>query len=152
MGYAMRLYKSMLAIGFALAASGLSAAPIPKELKRDNDKVRILGKWKQEFLAMRGGEKQPDTSATFRFSPDGGCGITSGNATRENPSEYTLDAASTPRKMKWLNGPEKTEWRCLYELDGDSLKVCFIDHNTEVPAVLAPAANATIYYLKRIKE
>ena len=54
--------------------------------------------------------------------------------------------------MKWLNGPEKTEWRCLYELDDDSLKIAFINAGTEIPATLEPSPNATIYYLKRIKE
>ncbi len=140
-----------LILALALAGTAVRSAPIPKEL-RANDNARIAGKWKQEFLAMRGGEKQPDTNTTFYFEAAGKCAIGYGEGPSQNPSGYSLDPASMPRKMKWLNGPEKTEWRCLYELDGDSLKVCFIDHNTEVPAALAPAANATIYYLTRVKE
>ena len=54
--------------------------------------------------------------------------------------------------MKWLNGPEKTEWRCLYEIEGDTLKVCFVDPDAEMPTALAPSKNSTIYYLKRIKD
>ena len=149
----MHCHPLMLLIGVAFASSALSAAPVPKEVKRNNDEFRILGKWKQEFLSSRGAEKEAAT-ATFRFEAEGKCAIVYGDG--DGPplmtSGYSLDAATSPRAMKWLNGPEKTEWRCLYELDGDSLKVCFIDHNTEVPAVFAPAANATIYYLKRIKE
>ena len=89
-------------------------------------------------------------AATFRFGADGTCGITYKD--HENPSWYTLDPTASPRRMKWLNGVEKTEWRCYYEIDGDMLKVCFIDHNAELPAKLEPGPTATIYYLKRANE
>ena len=131
---------------------GIVAAPIPKEVKAGSDAQRILGKWQSEFLSTNGGDKRP-ASTKFRFEADGKCAIFYG--ARDNPdpdSEFTLDTGSSPRRMKWLNGPEKTEWRCLYELDDDSLKIAFINAGTEIPATLEPSPNATIYYLKRIKE
>ena len=54
--------------------------------------------------------------------------------------------------MKWLHGPHKTEWRCLYELDDDTLKIAFIKAGNEMPPKIESGPNATIYYLKRIKE
>ncbi len=148
----MRLHSTLLAIGVALGATAVEAAPVPKEIKRNNDKIRILGNWKQEFMSLRGAEKQPETISTFQFDADGKCGISYDNSPRQNDSEYSLDPTSSPGKMKWLNGTEKTEWRCLYEIENDTLKVCFIEHNAEVPSVLATGKNATIYYLKRVKE
>ena len=148
----MHCHPLMLLIGVAFASSALSAAPVPKEVKRSNDEFRILGKWKQEFLSSRGAEKEAATATTFHFEAEGKCSIAYGDGPSQNPSGYSLDAAPSPRAMKWLNGPEKTEWRCLYEIQGDTLKVCFIDPNTEMPTAIAPAQNATIYYLKRVQE
>ncbi len=133
--------------------SGTVAAPIPKEVKVGSDAQRILGKWQTEFLSSNGADKQLSTSSKFRFEADGKCAIQYGsNDANDSDSEFTLDVSSNPRRMKWLNGVAKQEWLCLYELDGDSLKIAFINAGTPVPDVIDPAQNATIYYLKRIKE
>ena len=146
----MRHVLLLFAVAWAVAA--VQAAPVPKEL-RTNDNARILGKWKQEGLSMRGAAAQLEASNTvFRFGADGTCGIVNGLGNQEKPAEYTLDQTGFPRRMKWLNGAEKTEWRCYYELDGDSLKVCFIDQNAPLPAKLEPGQTATIYYMKRVKD
>ncbi len=144
----MRSFPLFLAL--SLGGGLLSAAPVPKEL-RANDNARILGQWKQEKISVRGGEEKGAAGTVFRFSSDGTCGISYGNR-ESNDSSYTLDSTALPRRMKWLNGPQKTEWRCFYELEGDSLKVCFVDHKAELPAKLEPGPTATIYYLKRVNE
>ncbi len=145
----MRSFPLFLVL--ALAAGALLAAPVPKELVRANDGRRILGTWKMEGLSIRGGAvDRGDTNTSFRFGADGTCGISHGES--EMPAQFALDPKATPRRMKWLNGPEKTEWRCLYELEGDSLKVCFVDMKVELPAKLEPGPTATIYYLKRVNE
>ena len=133
--------------------SGTVAAPIPKEVKVGNDAQRILGKWQTEFLSSNGADKQLSTSSIFRFEAEGKCAILhSSNDANDSDSEFTLDVSSNPRRMKWLSGVAKQEWLCLYELDSDSLKIAFINAGTPVPDAIAPAQNATIYYLKRIKE
>ena len=63
-----------------------------------------------------------------------------------------LDVSKSPRRMKWLHGPTKTEWLCVYELEGDKLKLAFVDSGTEPPKKVEPANNLTIYYLKRVKD
>lgn len=113
-----------------LAATVNVAAPALKD-RKDDHRTRILGNWTQVSISQRGGQPEPGAVTTFRFGSDGKCGIT--NTSRENPAQYTLNVAATPRRMKWLNGPELTEWLCLYELDGDTLKVAFVDQGTEAP-------------------
>ena len=134
---------------FTLSATASVAAPALKDRKID-DATRILGMWAQEAISVHGNEQNTQQQNTFRFGNDGTCGIVTGS--RENPAEYTLDVAKSPRQMKWLNGPAKTEWLCIYELDGDSLKVAFVDQGTEPPKKIEPAKNLTIYYLRRIKD
>jgi uncharacterized protein (TIGR03067 family) len=134
-----------------LPALASVAAPALKEKNKD-DRTRILGMWTQESLSQRGAEPQGNNAATtFHFDADGTCGITHGQG-QAMMAVYSLDPQSSPRRMKWLNGPEKAEWMCLYELVGDTLKVAFVDQDTEPPTKIEPAKNLTIYYLRRAKE
>jgi uncharacterized protein (TIGR03067 family) len=140
---------TMLLIWLAFSATPSVAAPALKSKKND-DATRILGTWKQDSVSVHGGQPAFSPDTTFRFSNDGTCGIANGS--NENPAKYFLDTSKSPRRMKWLNGREMTEWLCLYELEGDTLKVVFVDPGTEAPQKFEPAKNLTIYFLKRVKE
>ena len=111
---------------------------------------RLTGSWSFNRL-IEGQGSMP--AYTFRFSDDGACGIANANG-HETPAEYTLDPSGTPKRMKWLNGagPQRTEWRCVYELDGDGLKVGFVHPGTDIPADLTPHAGVTVYVLKRVTD
>src|SRR5437660_1905157 len=107
-----------------LAALASVAAPALKE-KKDDERTRIVGVWTQESLSQRGAEPQgPNAATTFHFDANGKCGITNGQG-QAMVAVYSLDPQSSPRRMKWLHGPAKDEWVCLYELAGDTLKVAF---------------------------
>jgi uncharacterized protein (TIGR03067 family) len=125
-------------------------APALKD-RKDEDATRIVGQWAQESMSSRGGEPTPPKQpSTFRFSSDGTCSITTrGN---ETGAQYTLDLSKSPRQLKWLHGSTKMEWLCIYELDGDKLKLAFVDNGTEPPKKIEPANNLTIYYLRRVKD
>jgi uncharacterized protein (TIGR03067 family) len=141
--------KTLLLIWFSLATTVCVAAPALKSRKTD-DGAQILGVWKEDSISVNGGQPAAGADYTFRFSNDGTCGITTGN--NENPAKYFLVVSTTPRRMKWLNGPEMTEWTCLYELNGDTLKIAFSQPGQEPPESIAPSAGVTIYYLKRVRE
>jgi uncharacterized protein (TIGR03067 family) len=134
-----------------LAALPSVAAPMPKE-KNKEDRTLILGVWAQESLSQRGAEPQGKNAATtIHFDANGTCGITNGQG-EAMVAVYSLDPKSSPRRMKWLHGPAKEEWICLYEFVGETLKVAFVDQDTELPTKIEPAKNLTIYYLRRPKE
>lgn len=142
-------WSLQIPVCMVLAATGMGA-PALKDRKPD-DNARIVGHWAIEELSQRG-EAGKTSSGMFRFAPDGACGITNGSpGSNEFAAVYAIDPAK-PARIKWLNGPERTEWDCLYEFDGDRLKVAFVDRGTELPRKIEPAANLTIYYLKRVKE
>lgn len=128
------------------------AAPVPKAVKKKADAQLILGKWQGGVVAAGQGQG-PAASHLFRFGDDGKCGIinTPGNS-RENGAEYELHPDKSPRQMTWWNGPERTEWRCVYELDGDTLKVAFVHKGTDLPADTSPRAGVTVYELKRLTD
>jgi uncharacterized protein (TIGR03067 family) len=123
------------------------AAPVPKSLKRPTDARAILGRWQGDTLPARAGA---EPNYTFRFSDDGTCGITNrGPNARESGATYALLPDDKPRRMTWWNGPERTEWRCVYELDGDTLRVGFVHQGTAIPDTVQPSPGLTVYELKR---
>jgi uncharacterized protein (TIGR03067 family) len=138
----------MVLITSLATATFLVAAPALKDPKQD-DAARIVGQWTLESLSMHGGQPQGDRATTVRFSKDGTCGITNGSS--ESGASFSLLPIASPRRLQWLNGPQKTEWLCLYEIDGNRLKLAFVDGGTEPPAKIEPAKNLTIYYLTRVK-
>jgi uncharacterized protein (TIGR03067 family) len=142
--------RPLAIVALVLATAVVPAAPVPKSLKQRDDGKAILGKWRGDVLPQNrpGGNNQ----YTFRFGDDGTCGITSGPNAQESPAEYTLDASQSPKRMKWLNGPQKTEWRCVYELSGDTLRVGFVHPGTDIPPDVAARPGVTVYELKRITD
>jgi uncharacterized protein (TIGR03067 family) len=144
--------STILLSWLAVPTIGILAAPALKE-RKDDDRNAIAGRWVQESISQRGGEPQPGQSNVFRLSKDGTCGLTTGaQGATETPGEFSLDPSKSPRRMKWFHGPHRTEWTVLYQLDGDKLKMAFVDQSTEIPQNIEPATNLTIYYLKRIKD
>lgn len=126
----------------------LAAAPVPKPLKKLEDTKAIVGRWEGDYLGNKAGIG--GNQYQFRFGADGTCGIVSGKGGQESQCEYTLDPAQSPKRMKWLNGPQKAEWRCVYELDGDTLRVCFVNPGTDIPPDTAEHPGVTVYALKRV--
>ena len=57
----------------------------------------------------------------------------------ESGAPFPLLPVASPRRLQWLNGPDKAKWLCLYELDGDRLKLAFVDQGTDPPAKIEPA-------------
>ena len=143
---------ALLLVCFVLSTSVNLAAPALKD-RKDEDRKRIVGRWVQEAMSMRGEPVKPGQPSVFRFESDGSCGLTQGvPSATETPAQYTIDPTKSPRRMKWLHGERLHEWTCLYQLDGDNLKVAFVDPSVEPPKQIEPSANLTIYYLKRIKD
>src|SRR5438876_12122577 len=100
---------------FAVSATMSVAAPGLKD-RKDEDRKRILGNWTQESLSQHGSEPKGGDITTFRFGSDGSCGITHGAQDgKEFGAQYSLDPSQMPRRMKWLNGLDLTEWVCVYE-------------------------------------
>jgi uncharacterized protein (TIGR03067 family) len=143
----MRRFALLVAVAVTLP---LSAAPVPKAVKKKADAQAILGRW-QGGLAGNG--RGDTTTHVFRFGDDRTCGITNTpGGGRESGAEYELHPDRSPRQMTWWNGSERTEWRCVYELDGDTLKVAFVHKGTDLPADTSPRAGVTVYELKRLTD
>lgn len=132
-----------------LAAAPLAAAPVPKDNK-PADQKQIVGTWKAEKTYMSGREVLgPFADNTFAFDAKGGMTWTL-RGTRTFEFTFVLDPAAAPKRLTRVAKADGSEWRCLYELDGDKMKLAVVNKNAELPKMLEPGADVDYYELKRV--
>lgn len=137
------------------AVALLSGADAPKKPPTDGD--RIQGAWnlvssERGGKAEAGDEKQPlqmeFTAETFRFRLPAGA---------RHPQPYKFDPERTPKTIDWLpdgkHGPSKSV-PGIYELDGDTLKICWGVGDKERPQEFKTKAGKDdwLWVLKRAKD
>lgn len=92
----MRCCLALLLAGSALAA------PIPKELKKDDDKTRILGTWVLAKANVNGKHDPNYFWHSVTFSADGGSCFRYKTTAEEPYDKFEVDTASSPRTVTWL--------------------------------------------------
>lgn len=96
------------------------AAPVPKSVKKKDDATLILGTWKPTGKDM----------AWFQFADDGTLKTWHGDDENANKMAWTwaIDPErTTPRRVRLNRVPDSHNgYDCLYELDGDTLKLVFL--------------------------
>lgn len=123
----------LLSLFAALALPALLvAAPIPKDKEKAKDDDAIQGTWKADKFDNGGGPGGPPPGELekirFVFEKEGKFKIAGGPNGEEMKGTFKIDPAA---KVKAIDltitppGSEKPETMLgLYELDGDTLKVC----------------------------
>jgi len=132
--------RSLLAI--ALLVGLAPAAPVPKALKKQDDKDAILGTW----------SPAPGRTEWFEFKADGTLKAwnTGGSAATGVPYKWSIDPTATPKRMTWYSpGETKPSWECVYELDGDTLKICYVNAGRKVPAQATEESDGLFCDLRR---
>jgi hypothetical protein len=133
------------ALALTLLVGTLSAAPVPKELKKPDDKELLVGTW------MTTGSG----TANFRFNADGTMQTWTGQDVGRPVLEWTwsdLDPMATPKRVKLTRAVGTASYDCLYELSGDSLKIAFIvDKTKPIPDKLQARPGFSVYELTREK-
>ena len=144
----MRFAQLLFAVG--TLPTVLTGAPVPKELKKQDDAIAVLGTWVAHTLDGKAG--RPHTH-TFVFEPDGKCHTLYAEGQRSDWT-YTLDLTATPKRMQWVaagNGGRGTAFDCVYEVSGDTFKLAFLTGNNKNPDKLEPGGGYTLYEMKREK-
>ena len=121
------------------------AAPVPKELKRTDERA-ILGTWQMVVHANNAGPATPE-AVKWRLEPDGRAFIM-------NPADtaigYKLHPELSPKGFDW-QWPTSLHMG-LYELDGDTLRVFITSAASTVrPTELKPAPGVIYCEFKRIE-
>ena len=128
-----------LLVGFA------PAAPVPKTLKKQDDKDAILGTW----------NPAPGRTEWFEFKADGNMKAwnTGVSAASGVPYKWSIDPTATPKRMTWYSpGEAKPSWEGVYELDGDTLKVCSGGGKARPTELKAVGKGGMLNTFKRVKD
>lgn len=103
----------------ALLVASAPAAPVPKGVKVKDETALLVGRWKAA----------DPTSHSFEYRADGTMKVWNGeNDNGAAEYRWTLDPASTPKRMTWYDrhdDPPRPAFECVYELDGDELKISY---------------------------
>lgn len=106
-------------VAVVLVAALAPAAPVPKAVKKKDDKELIVGTWKP---ANKG-------TCWFQFNADGTL-KTWHDPNAHSPLDWTWAIEETDRLPKRIKltraGGGNESYVCIYELDGDGLKIAFI--------------------------
>ena len=109
----MRPLFALLLVG----SGSVAAAPVPKELRKPDDKNLIVGTWKP--VSPKAG--------WFQFAADGTL-QTWNDPLRSSEQAWTwevVDQKATPKRAK-ITLVKGRSFECVYELDGDALKFALI--------------------------
>jgi len=128
-----------------LLAPLVSAAPVPKELKRGGDDQAILGTWDMVLHSNGGGPPTPQ-AVKWELGKDGQAFIINPNRIAIT---YKLHQATSPKSFDW-NWPGASHMG-LYELKGDTLKVVIMSAGGAArPTELKPAEGAIYCEFQRV--
>ena len=138
----MRLLALML---IAIGSAASPAAPVPKELKKDE---KIQGTWKVESLVSLG---RPATENLFwTIDADGGLSrhadlAAPGNGLRP----VVLKQDRLAKSLDYIAG--NLTYFGLYRLDADTLEFCLANQGQERPTAIEATQTNYLWTLKRVK-
>ena len=133
----------------ACSAAFASAAPVPKELKKD-ELARFEGVW-WEMRCNDTDSSDLNGSRQFSFNRDGSAGIHSKAGAAPSQYKFALDSTTTPRSFTWVPTRGGIEYNAIYKFDGDRLAIVFTNSNKPRPIEVRPGAGDVYYELVRVK-
>lgn len=94
------------------SVGGVFAAPVPKVLKQDRDKVELVGEWLEPA----------ENARVWWFKGDG----TAGGGDLKNPNRrglYRTDPSTSPKSLDWSDDDGKTWQLGVYDVENGVLTV-----------------------------
>lgn len=134
----------LLACSAALAC----AAPVPKELKKD-DLSRLAGEWWEARFNDTVNADAAD-ARRFSFNKDGSAGIHQRAGAAPSEYTFTIDQTTAPPSFSW-KGKSGESYNAAYRLDGDTLSIVFSSAKNPRPKEVKFGAGDVYYELKRVK-
>ncbi|HLW68098.1 MAG TPA: TIGR03067 domain-containing protein [Gemmataceae bacterium] len=135
-------------VGLILSLSLVGIANAQEDAKKELDKFQ--GKWKAEKLIFGGNDAPGDIAAKFVITCKGNEFIPV-----ESPTDIATIKLDPSAKPKTIDLTEKNKKVSLgiYELSGDTLKLCFAEPGTDRPKMFESAKGSNVVYvvLKREK-
>jgi len=112
---------------FLVAAAATFAADEPKA---DADQKALAGSWSVTSAEMRGEKNAEVVGSIMTFEADR---VTLKHKGEEDMKEakYKLDSSAKPKRIDIMPKEKEETLQGIYELDGDTLKICMADKGSE---------------------
>jgi uncharacterized protein (TIGR03067 family) len=138
-----------VSVGFIICFSFCAAAHAQDDAAK-KELEKLQGKWKAEKFVIMGQEIPADVLAKMGLTCKGSELIPSDNP--NDPATIKLDPAVKPKTIDLTEKNQKVSLG-IYELDGDTLKLCFAEPGTDRPKTFESPKDSKIAYvvLKREK-
>ena len=122
------------------------AAPVPKELKKD-DLARLEGEWSE----YSSDPNRRINGYRFTFDRDGKAAIHEPKGDGSHHYTFKLEPDTVPPRLTW-NGSRgaPADFRGVYRLDGDTIAIVFVTSDQPYPKDVRPGLG-TYYELQRGK-
>ena len=138
--------RTLFLLAMSLLCSVAAAAPVPKELKKQE---KLVGLWKVESVKIGGmdsnvGANDTDWSIDETFTL-----IRSGTLKAAIPT-IELKVNTATKELDWPSGGQLYLGR--YEISGDRLTICLSMQNFPRPAKLEPNAQNYVWVLRRTQK
>jgi len=135
-----------------LIASLSIAAPVPKN-KKGNPEEAIQGTWEVvdfDFGNRVAGAAKPRGPIGLHWTLDGDkLSMKQPNAVAGgNTATFKIDTTQTPMQFEWNYNGNPTAIRAIFEIDGDTLKICYSGQRR--PTELVAGNGTYMYTFKRV--
>jgi uncharacterized protein (TIGR03067 family) len=134
-------------VGLVISISFVAAANAQDDAKKDLDKLQ--GTWKAEKMIFMGEDAPADVVGKFTLTCKGSEFIPSDNAS--DVATIKLDTTAKPKAIDLTEKNKKVSLG-IYELDGDTLKLCFAEPGTDRPKAFESAKGSKVFYIVMKRE
>jgi uncharacterized protein (TIGR03067 family) len=135
----------IVAVGLLVAANAPAGDAAKKEMKQ------LQGTWVVSSFRQDGKAKDEMKGTELIFAGDTvTLRLKKGSDTDEKKMTYKIDPTKKPKAMDVFSGKDPT-MRAIYELKGDTLRVCHAKNESERPTEFSDKDKGVIVTLKRKK-
>ena len=140
----MRLLAAML---FAFATLPIVAAPVPKEVRNEG---KLEGTWKVEALSTNG--QEAGQKGTFwTIDAEGMLTLHGAPKPPEANSQITFKYDTRTKAIDYTSIAGNRNYPGLYELKGDTLKLCFTLTDQTRPKAVEAGPDLNLWTFSRVK-
>ena len=136
-----------IAILFIFAATPLFAAPVPKELKNEG---KLEGTWKVEALSTSG-QEGGQKGTYWTIDAKGMLTLHGAAKPPEAHSQITFKYDTGTKAIDYTSIPGNRNYPGLYELKGDTLKLCFTLTDQTRPKQVEAGPDLNLWTFTRVK-
>jgi uncharacterized protein (TIGR03067 family) len=140
-------------IATLLSASLFTAAASPKSTPSIQDVKKLQGTWRVVKGESKGKAKPEDAIKDLKWVIKGNTITLKGDEGKNFELRFKLDAAQKPKTIDLINPERKQTVQGIYQLDGNTLKLCVGVPGEKRPAtfVTGEDLNVALFILEREK-